>query len=110
MADFNIDINSVGVGNNKLDTFCGHFNLINLIKSKTCYIRYLLSTIDLLFTNKLMFFQKTHVCQTGVSDYNGLSSRVSVDVNQEQFIINDIKGLPKNKCLSKLSQTSFSFK
>ena len=48
------------------------FNLMNLIKSETCYTKNHKSLIDLFFTNKPFAFQKTHVTEIGLSDYHNL--------------------------------------
>ena len=75
MGDFNIDVNAgVGLGNDKLDEFKNSFNLTNLIKEFTCITKDNKSTIDLIFTNRPLSFQKTIVSETGLSDYHMLIS------------------------------------
>ena len=74
MGDFNIDINKGGQGYDKLDEFLDLFTLTNLIKSCTCFTKNHASTIDLFLTNKPLLFQKTTVCETGLSDYHKLIS------------------------------------
>ena len=54
--------------------FFNSFYLTNFIKSKTCYTKNHKSLIDLLFANEPLSFQKTHVTETGVSDYHKLIS------------------------------------
>ena len=53
MGDFNIDMKSKSLGYDKLDEFCDLF-------------------IDLFLTNIPLSFQKTHVSETGLSDYHKL--------------------------------------
>ena len=72
MRDFNIDFKNKGAGFDKLSEMFDTFNLTNLIKSETCYTKNHESLIFLLFTNKP--FQKTHVTETGLSDYYKLIS------------------------------------
>ena len=72
MGDFNIDLKIKGFGFNKLDQFCDLFILINLIKTETCFFKSSKSLIDLFLTNKPLSFQKTHVTETGLSDYHKL--------------------------------------
>ena len=74
MGDFNIDFKNKGAGFDKLSEMYDTFNLTNLIKSETCYTKNHKSLIDLLFTNKPLSFQKTHVAETGLSDYHKLIS------------------------------------
>ena len=74
MGDFNIDLKIKGFGFNKLDQFCDLFILINLIKTETCFFKSSKSLIDLFLTNKPLSFQKTHVTETGLSDYHKLIS------------------------------------
>ena len=53
MVDFNNDANEdEGIDHHKLDIFCGTLNLINPVKSDTCY-----TTNDLFLTNKPCSFQ-----------------------------------------------------
>ena len=72
MGDFNIDTKSKGLGYDKLDEFYDLFNLTNLIKSETCFTKNHKSLIDLFLTNTPLSFQKTHVSETGLSDYHKL--------------------------------------
>ena len=71
MGDFNIDLKIKGFGFSKLDEFCDMFNLTNLIKIETCFTK---SLIDLFLPNKPLSFQKTHLTETGLSDYHKLVS------------------------------------
>ena len=50
MVDFNIDANKdEGIDHHKLDIFCGTLNLINPVKSDTCY-----ATNDLIFNKQTL--------------------------------------------------------
>ena len=66
MGDFNIDFKNKGVRFDKLSEMFDTFNLTNLIKPETCYTKNHKSLIDLVFTNKPLSFQKTHVTKTGL--------------------------------------------
>ena len=70
MGDFNIDFKNKGAGFDESSEMCGTFNLTNFIKSETCYTKNHKSLIDLLSTNKPLSFKKTHVTETGLSDYH----------------------------------------
>ena len=65
-------------GFDKLEEFCDTFNLTNVIKSETCYTNNHKMTIDLLFTNKPLSFQRTSTTvvttETGSSDCHNLIS------------------------------------
>ena len=74
MGDFNIDIKSSNSDKDKLENFCDLFNLTNLVHSETCFMKNSKSIIDLVFTNKPLHFQKTHVVETGLSDYHKMIS------------------------------------
>ena len=69
MGDFKIDLKSKSLGYDKLDEFYDLFNLSNLIKSETCFTKNHKSLIDLFLTNTSLSFQKAHVSETGLSDY-----------------------------------------
>ena len=74
MGDFNIDIKSSNSDKDKLENFCDLFNLTNLVHSETCFMKNRKSIIDLILTNKPLHFQKTHVVETGLSDYHKMIS------------------------------------
>ena len=74
MGDCNIDFKNKGAGFDKLSEIYDTFNLTILIKSETCYTKNHKFLIDLLFTNKPLSFQKAHVTETGLSDYQKLIS------------------------------------
>ena len=65
MGDFNMVIKS---SNSKLENFCDLFNLKNLVLSENCFMKNSKSIINLILTNKPLYFQKTHVVETGVRD------------------------------------------
>ena len=74
MGDFNIDIKGSNSDKDKLENFCDLFNLTNLVPSETCFMKNSKSIIDLILTNKPLNFQKTHVVETGLSDYHKMVS------------------------------------
>ena len=74
MGDFNIDIKSSNSDKDKLEHFCDLFNLTNLVHSETCFTKNSKSIIDLILTNKTLHLQKTHVVETGLSDYHKMIS------------------------------------
>ena len=74
IGDFNIDINTAGMNVEKLDEFCNLFDLTNLIKTETCYIKNHKSTTDLFLTNRPLYFQKTRTTETGFGDHHKLIS------------------------------------
>ena len=62
MGDFNTDIKSSNSDKDKLENFCHLFNLANLVNSETCFMKNSKSIIDLILTNRTLYFQKTYVC------------------------------------------------
>ena len=74
MGDFNIDINTAGMGVDKLDEFCNLFDLTSLIKAETCCTKNHKSIICLFLRNRPLSFQKTRTNETGISDYHELIS------------------------------------
>ena len=58
MSDFNIEINLPSHEHDKKDQFGNLFNLSNLRKSDTSFIKTLHSKIDLILTNRSNSFQK----------------------------------------------------
>ena len=74
MGDFNIDRKSKSLGYDKLHEFCDLFNLTNLITSKTYFTKNHKYLIDLFLTNTPLSFQKTHVSETGLSDYHKIKT------------------------------------
>ena len=65
MGDFNIDVNASGPGKDKLDEFCNHFVLTNLVREFTCCTNNQRLTINLILTNRPDSFQKT--CTTEIN-------------------------------------------
>ena len=59
MRDFNIDIGISNMNHGKLERFCSLFNLKYLIKKETCITKTHNSTIDLILTNKPIFFHSS---------------------------------------------------
>ena len=54
--------------------FCSIYNLKNLVKEPTCFKNVdNHSCIDLILTNKPLYFQKTTVIETGISDFHKLT-------------------------------------
>ena len=65
MGNYNIDRTNKNCSEfDKLEELCDRFNLINLIKSETCYTNNHKSTIDLSFTGKPLSFQETSTTET----------------------------------------------
>ena len=65
----NVDIKKENsIAYDKLEEFCGTFNLTNLVTSETCFMNNHKSTIDLILSNKLRSFQITNVTEAGISD------------------------------------------
>ena len=92
MGDFNIDIKKANsTAYNKLEEFCGTFNLTNLVKFQTCFLNNHKSTIDLILTNKPRVFQITIVTECGVNDcQKRITTFMKSDISrlkQEMFII-----------------------
>ena len=74
MGDFNIDFKNKEAGFDKLSEMCDSFNLTNLIKSETGYTKNHKSLIDFFSQINLCLYKKTHVTETGLSDYHKLIS------------------------------------
>ena len=74
LGDFNIDVKVAGRELDKLEEFCNLFNLTNLIRNETCFIRDHKSTIDLILTNKPKSFQNPYIIETELSDFHKLIS------------------------------------
>ena len=62
IGDLNIYIKSSNSGKDKLENFCDLFNLTNLVYSETCFMKNSKSIIDLILTNKPLYFQKNACC------------------------------------------------
>ena len=74
IRDFNIDIKSSNSDKDKLENFCNLFNLKNLVHLETCFMKNNKFIINLILTNKILHFQKTHVVETGLSKYHKMIS------------------------------------
>ena len=117
IGDFDIDMKSESLGYDKLDEFCDLFNLTNLIKLETCFTKNHKSPlIDLFLTNTLLFFQKTHVSETGL--INGLISNKLITTffktnfsRQRPKVLSyrNYKNFIESKCLNDLNETIISF-
>ena len=88
-----------------LEDMCDTFDLVNMVKEKTCFMSAVGSSIDLILTNKPKSFYKTVTIETGLSDHhkmvvtflrNHLSLKLKPknieyrnikDINWEQFKI-----------------------
>ena len=107
MGGFNIDIKNKGAGFDNLSEMYDTFNLTILIKSETCYTKNHKSLIDLFFTSKPLSFQKTHVTETGLSDYHKLICaffKLQFSKARPKFInYRNYKNLDKNNFLNDLN-------
>ena len=69
MGDLNSEINEEGMG-----IFCNTYNLKSLVKEPTCFKSIENpSCVDLILTNKFLYFQHTSVIETGLSDFHKLT-------------------------------------
>ena len=113
MGDFNLDMKSKSLGYDKLDEFCDLFNLTNLIKSETCFTKNHKSLIDLFLTNTPWSFQKTHVSETGLSDYHKLITtffKTNISRLRPKVLSYRIyKNFIESKFLNDLNKTIISF-
>ena len=65
IGDFNSEIDE-----DAMSIFCTTYNLKNLVKEPTCFKNVENpSCIDLILTNKPLYFQSTKVIESGLSDY-----------------------------------------
>ena len=72
-GDINIDtLNSNGDPGNIFHDFRNNFELKNLVTQPTCFKSLKGTSLDVLLTNKPNCFQKTLVCETGLSDHHKL--------------------------------------
>ena len=109
-GDLNIDITR-DTSNGQLIDYCDTFDLTNLIKQPTCFMKNCTpSTIDLFLTNRKNSFYRTENFDVGLSDCHNLiltllkenmpkfkrkqiTYRCSKDFNEESFQ-NDLKSIP----------------
>ena len=68
-----------------MKVFCSIYNIKNLVNEPTCFnnVEYA-SCIDLILTNKPLYFQKTTVIETGISDYHKLTVTIMKSSFQKQ--------------------------
>ena len=89
MGDFNKDVKSSNSDKDKLENFCNLFNFKNLVHTETCFLKNIKTLIDLILTNKPLYFkkkkkkkkknrkQKKNRLLTGLSNYHILISTFS---------------------------------
>ena len=89
MGDFNKDVKSSNSDKDKLENFCNLFNFKNLVHTETCFLKNIKTLIDLILTNKPLYFkkkkkkkkknskQKKKLLLTGLSNYHILISTFS---------------------------------
>ena len=87
MGDFNKDVKSSNSDKDKLENFCNLFNFKNLVHTETCFLKNIKTLIDLILTNKPLYFkkkkkkkkskQKKHLLFTGLGNYHILISTFS---------------------------------
>ena len=113
MGDFNIDIKSSNSDKDKLENFCDLFNLTNLVHSETCFMKNRKSIIDLILTNKPLHFQKTHVVETGLSDYHKMISTFfkacSSKLKTKVIYYRSYKKFNESDFLCSLNKANFDF-
>ena len=63
-------------GNSHFSGLKDTYNLSNLVKSATCFKSSKGTLLDMLLTNKPKSFQKTFVCETGLSDCHKLVVKI----------------------------------
>ena len=129
IGDFYIDVNLPRYKHDKLEEFCNHFDLSNLIKSNTCFTKTHSSETDLILTNNSKFFQKSGTTETGSSDFHRLIStlfqshfsRLSpkaiyyrnhtfLDLAQKLYITEITKNFDQSKLIEDLINTAFLLK
>ena len=95
-------------GNNYFSDLNDTYNLTNLVKLPTCFKSSKGTLIDVLLTNKPKSFQKTFVCETGLSDHHKLVGTIlrSTFVKLPPKIIKyrSYKNFDKNKFCHELDQ------
>ena len=71
IGDLNIDVNDPDKDrNNYLSDFVDTFSLSNLINRKTCHKNLSGTAIEIMFTNRPNYFQKTSTVVAGLSDFH----------------------------------------
>ena len=72
-GDLNVDLlDSKSDPNNNFSILRDMYHLTSPVKVPTCYKNLKDTLLDVLLTNKQHSFQKTIVCETGLSDCHGL--------------------------------------
>ena len=103
MGDINIDIyNQSDAGYNKLKHLCDVYNLSNLIKGKTCFMKDHQSSIDVILTNKPKSFQHTTVFESGLSDYH-----LMISTSLKVKLVRLKSKVITYRCYKKFNQTDF---
>ena len=69
-------LNSESYPNNHFSDLRDTFELINLAKNKTCFKNINGTLLDVMLTNRPKYFQKTIVCETGLSDCHKLVTTI----------------------------------
>ena len=113
MGDFNTDTKISNPDKDKLENFCDLFNLANLVHLETCFIKNSKSIIDLILTNKPLHFQKTHVVETGLSDYHKMISTFfkacSSKLKTKVIFYRSYKKFNESDFLCSLKKANFDF-
>ena len=77
IGDFNSEMNE-----NAMNVFCATYNFKNLVKEPTCFKNVdNPSCIDLILTNKPLYFQMSTVIEAGISDFHKLTIATSRSEN-----------------------------
>ena len=78
MGDININtLNDHANGINYFNNMCDTFDLINLIKTNTCFTKTSSSSLDVILTNKPKSFVHTSTIETGISDCHTVIATMS---------------------------------
>ena len=113
MGDLNIDIKGSNSNKDKLENLCDLFNLTNPVHSETCFMKNSKSIIDLILTNKPLHFQKTHVVETGLSDYHKMISTFfkacSSKLKTKVIFYRSYKKFNESDILCSLKKANFDF-
>ena len=115
MGDFNVDIKKENsIAYDKLEEFCGTFNLTNLVTSETCFMNNHKSTLDLILNNKPRSFQITNVSETGISDCHKLITTFMKSyisrLKPKNVHYCSYKNFNEEKFLIDVKEADFSFK
>ena len=95
-------------GNSHFSDLKDTYNLSNLVKSATCFKSSKGTLLDMLLTNKPKSFQKTFVCETGLSDCHKLVATIfrSIFIKLHPKVVKYIsyKNFDENKFCRDLDQ------